>query len=417
MRNLQGICKLAIKGLLASKQRTLLTILSVSIGVASVVTLMSIGKGNEKIMVSRLESLGTNSLFITPGAVVEKGVKKAGSAITLTWEDADAIASSIKGVSVAPEAQASCTASYGGENMGTKAIGVTYQFEWIRKLKLKEGRFITPKDVESSSLVAVMGSKLAKEMFKGNRVVGSQVKLGPNYFEVVGLLESKGGTGMGYEDDSVFVPISTVVRRMVNVRTPEGGHSISCLTVEVAERGMVDQKIDEISDLLRKRHRLSVDQDDDFFITSMKEQIKMVNELSSSFTIFLTVIAMISLTVAGIGIMNIMMVSVSERTHEIGICKSIGAMKRDILTQFALEAFTLTVGGGAAGVALGIWGLPEAIDGIVRLMGSGEGTPCIISPDIIIMSFGIALATGLLFGLYPAYKASSLNPVDALRKK
>jgi putative ABC transport system permease protein len=179
---------------------------------------------------------------------------------------------------------------------------------------------------------------------------------------------------------------------------------------------MVDQKIDEISNLLRKRHRLSADQDDDFFITSMKEQIKMVNELSSSFTIFLTVIAMISLTVAGIGIMNIMMVSVAERTHEIGICKSIGAMKRDILTQFALEAFALTVGGGGVGVVLGIWGLPEAIDGIVRLMGSGGGTLCIISPDIIIMSFGIALATGLLFGLYPAYKASGLNPIDALKK-
>jgi putative ABC transport system permease protein len=416
MRTFQGICMLAIKGLLASKQRTLLTILSVSIGVASVVTLMSIGKGNEKIMVSQLESLGTKSLFISPGAVMEKGVRKGGSAITLTWEDADAIASLIQGVDVAPEAQASCQASYGGENMDTKAIGVMYKFEWVRKLKVKEGRFITPKDVESSSLVAVMGSKVAKEIFKGDRVVGSQIKLGDNYFQVVGLLESKAGAGMGYEDDSVFVPISTVVRRMVNVRTPEGGHSISCINVEVAERGMIDQKKDEITNLLRKRHRLREDQDDDFFITSMEEQIKMVNELSSSFTIFLSVIAMISLSVAGIGIMNIMMVSVSERTREIGICKSIGAMKKDILVQFALEAFVLTVGGGMLGIVLGIWGLPGIIDKIVRFMGSGGGTLCIVSPEIIMMSFIISMGTGLIFGLYPAYKASSLNPIDALRK-
>mgnify|MGYP001035465620 CR=1 FL=1 len=416
MKTFQGICKLAFKGLLASKQRTLLTILSVSIGVASVVTLMSIGKGNEQIMVSQLESLGTNSLFITPGAVVEKRVRKAGSAITLTWEDADAIASSVKGVDVVPEAQASCSASYGGENIDTKAIGVTYEFEWIRKLNLKEGRFITPEDVESSSLVAVMGNKVAKEIFKGDRVVGSQIKLGDNYFQVVGLLESKAGSGMGYEDDSVFVPISAVVRRMVNVRTPEGGHSISCITSEVKERSEIDQKKDEITNLLRKRHRLKADQDDDFFITSMEEQIKMVNELSSSFTIFLSVIAMISLSVAGIGIMNIMMVSVSERTREIGICKSMGAMKRDILVQFALEAFALTVGGGIVGIVLGIWGLPGMIDKIVRFMGSGGGTLCIVSPEIIMMSFIISMGTGLIFGLYPAYKASGLNPIDALRK-
>jgi putative ABC transport system permease protein len=416
MKVFQGILMLALKGLAASKQRSLLTILSVSIGVGSVVTLMSIGKGNEHIMVSQLESLGTNSLFVSPGATVERGVKKAGSAITLTWEDADAIASSIQGVDVAPEAQASCQASYGGENMGTKAIGVTYEFEWIRKLTVKDGRFISARDVDSSSLVAVMGSKVAKEIFKGERVVGSQIKLGDNYFEVVGLLESKEGAGLGYEDDSVFVPISAVVRRMVNVRTPGGGHSISCINVQVEDRSMIDAKTDEVTSLLHSRHRLGVDEDDDFFITSMKEQIKMVNELSSAYTIFLTVIAMISLAVAGIGIMNIMMVSVSERTREIGICKSIGAMKSDILLQFALEAFILTVGGGLLGVMLGLWGLPRIIEGIVQMVSGGGGVLCITSPDIVIMSLGIAIATGLAFGLYPAYKASNLNPIDALRK-
>jgi putative ABC transport system permease protein len=407
MRTVRNIWALAVKGLTASITRSLLTILAVAIGIGSVVTLMSMGKGNEQAMLKQLESLGGNSLIVDP-LVTEKG-----SAITLTWEDAEAIQLSVPGVEVAPEARTNVIASHNNETLPCSVSGIDPAFRWVRKVELKEGNFISPDDVESDAMVAVLGSRVADKLFPESQVIGKQIKLDKDYFEIIGVLQSKAGTGIGYEDDAVFVPISTVVRKMINIRTPNGGHSISRLSIAVEDESLIDQKIQEITTFLRGEHRLLPDEDDDFVITSMKEQIKVRSEIAAGNSVFLTAIALISLIVAGVGIMNIMMVSVKERTREIGIYKSIGAGKENILGQFALEACLLTVAGGGVGLLLGTLGLPKLIKGLVSLTSSRATIPpCVFSGDIII----IAMATGFFFGLYPAYKAATLNPVEALRK-
>lgn len=415
MKNLRNLWKMSLKGLGASKMRSSLTVLSVAIGVAAVISLVSMGQGNQKSMLQSLESLGSNLLFVLPGATTEGGIKgTTGSAITLTMEDAQAIADS-RDVIVAPEAKASIRASYKGKNIKTSVIGVTPEFEWVRNTPIKEGNFILPEDVKLQSTNCVLGNKAAQDLFgEAEEAMGKRIKLGDLYFKVVGILVSKGGGGLGYEDDSIFAPITTVIHKMYAVRAPRGERSISCISIKVPDRNEMDAEMNGITAFLHQRHGLTSSQENDFIIKSLKDMEDTVRGVSQSFTIFLAMIAMIALVVAGIGIMNIMMVSVTERTREIGILKSLGARRRDILTQFSLEALVLSIGGGGMGILIGCWGLPEALSGVVTLTG-GQPMANLISLDTIMMAFTVAVTTGLIFGAYPALRAAKLNPIDALR--
>lgn len=416
--NLTESFRVAMGSLVANKMRSALTMLGIIIGVGAVIALMSIGRGAQATVTKQIQGMGTNLLFITPGASREGGVRQAaGSAPTLTYEDAVAIgeSGSIPEVAaVAPELGTFAQVIAGSNNVNTRVIGVTPEYEDVRNFHPTEGEFITKQHVDSKSSVAVLGSSVATSLFPDGNALDQQISLGFGNrrlrFRVVGVLESKGAQAMGNQDDQIFIPLTTLQQRVFVQRTVRGGHMVSSINVQLVgdDRQVMNGAVEKIGDLLRQRHRTA---EDDFTIRSQEEMLATANQIMGVMTMLLGSIAGISLVVGGIGIMNIMLVSVTERTREIGIRKAVGAKRRDILVQFLVESVVVSAVGGAIGILLG--------SSLSHLIGSldfgGQKMETVVSPDAILLAFGVSTAIGIFFGIYPASRAARLNPIEALR--
>ena len=402
----------ALSSLGSNKLRTTLALLGIVIGVAAVIATMSVGQGAQQSITSRIESLGTNLLFVRPGAAA------LGEPSSLTLQDAFALVDPTFAPAVAaaaPELNTSGRLVVGRENTFGQIVGVTPEYEKVRNYSVASGQFVSAAHVTAISDVAVLGSNIAETLFGFRDPVGQNVRISAGQsanarqFTVIGVLESRGGTALGNFDNQVLVPITTVYYRMGSERTVHGDITVNSINVQIAEDAVMEDAVRQITTVLRLRHHLS--NEDDFTITSQEEAIETLEGTTQTFVIFLGAIAGISLLVGGIGIMNIMLVSVTERTREIGIRKAMGAKWRDILSQFVSEATLLSLGGGLVGAALGV-GLSMALDG--RDLG-GQVFLTAVSGNIIVLAVSVAVIIGLFFGIYPAARAANLHPIEALR--
>jgi putative ABC transport system permease protein len=407
----------ALQALTANKLRSALTMLGIVIGVGSVITLMAVGQGAQKDITGRIRGLGTNLLFVRP-APVEAGGGFEGEALTLVDTDASAIDDPgrfpyIDGVT-AQTITFTANFSYRGKVVRAPATGVNPNYEYVREFYVANGSFITQPDVDRKGLVAVFGSRTAADLFGDKNPIGETVRLSVGAgrfsisftFRVIGVMEAKGATATGDEDEKVLLPLPTMQARIPFLRNPQGLSNIAQITVRLRDRKYMAQAKEEIKQLLLDRHG-----QEDFIIVSQEDLISTVTDVSKTLTILLASIAGISLVVGGIGIMNIMLVSVTERTREIGIRKAVGARRRDIMMQFLVEALTVTLVGGAIGIALGM-----AAAGLAngRTIGDRQ-VATLVTPFSVIVAFGVSAIVGVFFGIYPAFSASRLNPIQALR--
>ncbi len=396
-------------GIATHKLRSLLTILGIVIGVAAVIALMSLGRGAEKEILSRIESMGSDRITIRPGVSVGSGGFRsaAGSAQTLTQEDAVAIAEQVAYVdSVSPTYSTSLQLIVGGENMNASVSGVTPEYQEIRDLEIASGAFFSDYEYQRGAKVVVLGSEVKETLFGNANPIGQQMRMGGNIVRVIGILESK-GAGFGSPDDAILIPLTAMQQMVAQPRTAQGKRVVSSIELTVSNEEQTAYAMEEITSLLRTSHRLGPNIDDDFSIRSMQELSEILSETIGTMTLLLGAIAAISLLVGGIGVMNIMLVSVLERTREIGIRKALGARERDIWIQFLLEAAFLSLAGGIIGVILG-W----TISFVVNRMGL---MTTVVSADIVILAVSVSVGIGLFFGFYPAWNASRLNPIEALR--
>ncbi|MBI4299518.1 MAG: ABC transporter permease [Chloroflexi bacterium] len=404
---------MAVKALDTNKLRSALTVLGIIIGVGAVISVMSIGRGTAANVTSRIEGLGSNLLFVSPGATNQGGVRgAAGSAATLTVDDATALVDPVMApavVATAPEARAFGQMVAGGNNANSQIIGTTSDYQYIRNYPIGSGEFITDQNVASRSTVVVLGSGVAGTLFPGADPIDQVVRINNQQFRVQGVLEPGGGTDFFSRDQAVLMPITTMLYRFQAQRTARGGASVQSIDVQVVSSKQMENAKLQVADILRERHRVTGQ--DDFTITSQQDILGAAAETANIFTIFLGSIAGIALLVGGIGIMNIMLVSVTERTREIGIRKAVGAKRKDVMLQFTLEATILSLGGGIAGAGVGL-GISRLIE---RLSLNGQKLQTLVTPDIIILAVSVSAAIGLLFGIYPALRASRLNPIEALR--
>ncbi len=393
----------ALSGLAANKLRAALTMLGVIIGVAAVVALLSVGQGVEGTVTAQIQSIGTNLVLIGPDV---------GQGGQLTNADLEAIRDpfNVPTVSQATarlQDQARVTA--GGETLWTTISGTTPEYLSVRNFEMSMGEFITPDDLDRRARVAVLGWDAYEELF-GLEVypVGQKIKINGTPFRVVGVLAPKGGVGVTNEDNFVFVPLTTAQGRLFPQRRAGGQPVVSTIMVTVVSEEQMEAASQQLTEVLRARHRLGPDDPDDFVIFGQDELLDVFGSITSILTVFLGAIAGVSLLVGGIGIMNIMLVSVTERTREIGIRKAVGALRRDILIQFLIEALVLSLLGGLLGLALGL----ALTEGIGRL--SPDLSPA-VEPGVLVVAVGFAAAVGLFFGLYPAMRAARLRPIEALR--
>ena len=395
---------IALRALRRNKMRSTLTALGIIIGVASVVAMVALGNGAQARIQSQISSLGQNLLTIFAGSRRAGGVNSGlGSASVLTLADADAIGREVPDVvAVSPEDTTSAQAIANGRNWSTTIAGESPEYLKIRDWKLVSGSMFTERDIRSATKVAVIGSQTAHELFGPLNPVGQTVRVKNIPFVIIGLLESK-GTGMGgmSQDDRLIVPYTTAMRLLT------GDKYLRSINVQISGADRMEAAEQQITSLLRQCHRLSAGRADDFNIFNQKEIADTVNSVSTIITLLLGAIGGISLLVGGIGIMNIMLVSVTERTREIGIRIAVGAQPGDILLQFLIEAITLSLLGGTIGVLLGV--------GASNLVGHFTSFVPIVSAGSIILAFGVSCAVGIFFGFYPARKAALLNPIDALR--
>jgi putative ABC transport system permease protein len=407
------IILIAGRSLFANKLRSVLTILGIIIGVAAVVAMLSIGRGAQNVIDAQLHGLGTNLLFVLPGGSSIAGIQgESGTVGTLTLADADAIADPINVpavVAVAPVLNATGQVVYQDRNTRPRIMGVTPEFERVRNSSLLVGEFIQPGHVASRSNVALVGSTVTNNLFGDEDPLGKWLRINNVPFRVIGVLQKKGATGFIDQDDVVLVPITTVQSRLVDSGSYRGGSTITGINVQVASSDQMEEAVEQISTVLRKRHRIRYE--DDFDIIGQDEVLRTANQVIGIFTFFLGSVAAISLIVGGIGIMNIMLVSVTERTREIGIRKAVGATRRDILVQFLAEALILTNVGGLTGVLAGL-GMTNAISSVD--IGGLTLNPS-VEIDAIVLAIGFSTMIGLIFGLYPARHAARLNPIEALR--
>ncbi|MBT4511627.1 MAG: FtsX-like permease family protein [Chloroflexi bacterium] len=405
---------IALRGIFANRLRSSLTILGVIIGIASVIALSSVGEGSKQMITERIGSLGSNLLTVSSGAASQGFIRMGqGSSQTLTYEDASAIASSpdVTAVkAVAPEASTNAQVVAGGENVNARVYGVTPEYEEVRAKTVAGGNFITQTDVDTSASVAVLGSGVGEDLFGQMNPVGQTIKIDKRPYTVVGILESE--EGMMGSDDSIFIPITSVMNRLSPQRDSEGDHVIGSIYLQAVGDNQNDLAIAQVTEVLQDEHRIALGDEDDFSISSMQDIEETLTETSDTLTMLLTITAAIALLVAGLGIMNIMLVSVTERTREIGIRKAVGAKRRNILMQFLLEALTISVIGGLIGIGAGI-GASKLLSGSITMNFSEIET--VVTLDTVIIAFFVALGVGIVAGVYPAFRASRLNPIDALR--
>ncbi|MBI2831050.1 MAG: ABC transporter permease [Chloroflexi bacterium] len=396
-------------GVVTHKLRSFLAMLGIVIGVAAVIALMSIGKGVEASIISNVKGLGSNLLFIQPGSTSAGGVRSDfGSARTLTLEDAEAIAAEIPDVqAVAPFNSSGVQAVVKGQNSFARVTGITPQYQDAFNLQPVDGDLISDYDYQTAAAVAVLGSQQAQLLFGEDDAVGQTLRLGRMNLRVIGVLQSKGQSIMGSADQSVLVPLTYMQRTMNQPKTNRGDRIVNSIVISVTDPSKSQEVIGNITSLLRYRHQLIQNQDDDFSITSQQDIVNTLSQAMNSMTLLLGAIAGISLLVGGIGVMNIMLVSVIERTREIGIRMALGSSGWNIRLQFLIESAFLTFAGGIIGVATG-WGASY-------LMSKMANMATVVSPDIVIMAVSVSIGIGMFFGLYPAWQASRLEPVEALR--
>jgi len=416
--NIAESIRVAMRALGANKLRGILTMLGVIIGVAAVIALMSLGKGAQAQITEQVQSLGTNLIFITPGQQRQQGNVRtgAGNAQTLSYDDAKSIQTSLGSLvkNVSPERTVpGAHLIVNGQNWQTRILGVAPEYEAVHNFHVANGEFISPANLDSASRVIVLGAGVAQNLFGDDDPVDQTVRISTfgrsgTTARVIGVMESKGGGGFQNLDDQAFMPLTTVGRRLFPARTAQAAEQVNNIADEVASEDLVDTAVQDVADLLRTRHRVA---QDDFVISTQKDFLSAVSQITGMFTAFLGAIAGISLVVGGIGIMNIMLVSVTERTREIGIRKAVGARRRDILTQFLIEAIVVSVAGGITGILIGT-GISKIVS---RLDLNGQSIPSIVAPEAVVLAFSVSAAVGLFFGIYPAMRASRLNPIDALR--
>jgi len=408
----------AWNGLNANKMRSGLTMLGVIIGVAAVIALLSIGQGVQASITGSITGAGSNLLFVAPGSFSMGGVETpSGSAASLTYADAQAIADPRNvpdAALVAPEFTASTQVIFGSVNINTKITGITPEYLMAIGLDVGRGRFISEGDVSGRGTVAVLGSDAARDLFGGFDPIGQKIKVaipgvggGRISLTVVGVLSPQGGSRFSDPDNAILVPITTAQTRIFDGRNARGETIVTSVNVEAASDDRVDEVTDQINTLLLRRHGFKPGEEGDFSVVSQADLLATITQVTNILVVFLGAIAAISLLVGGIGIMNIMLVSVTERTREIGLRKAMGARKLDILTQFLLEAVILSLAGGAIGIALGV--------GIALLVNSSGVTSAIITSQSIILAASFSVAVGLFFGIYPANRAAGLLPIEALR--
>jgi putative ABC transport system permease protein len=402
--SLLELIRLAVARLGTSRLRTLLTMLGIIIGVASVVALAAVGQGATSGITSRLEGLGTNLLTVNAGASFSGGTRGAfGSATTLSLDDATAVGQLPGVAAIAPQLSSSAFVVAGSENTTTTVIGTTPGYPLVENYQVWQGTFLTDTSVEAGLRVAVLGATTASDLGLGANAVGTDVIIGGIPFRVIGILQTKGGTGFQSPDDEVLIPISTMRHYFAGDRTS----TIRSIGVSVATKDQMDSVDTAITALLRSRHNLASSESNDFTVSNQTQLIDTASAVSTTLSLLLGGIASISLIVGGIGIMNIMLVSVRERTREIGIRKAIGARKRDILLQFLVEALTISLIGGLLGVVAGL--IASAV------IGALAGWGFMFSPITIAVATFFSLVIGVVFGVWPARQAAQLDPITALR--
>ena len=406
--------RVAMLALAANKLRSSLTMLGIIIGVGAVIALMSIGRGVEKYVTDQFASAGTNLLYIVPGQLSEGSPQeRARSSGILTLSDSNAIANPLQVpdvFAVAPEVSGSAVVSKGNKDLGVSVNGVTASYQDVRSWEPAIGAFIAAIDVQERSRVVVIGSNVYGKLFDPNEdPVGQTIHVNNLLFRVIGVMEERGGGGFGGNlDEAVFIPLTTVQDRLFRRRTVSGDYRVNVIYASVRSEDRMDAAQEQISELLRQRHNIAFLGEDDFAIINQADLISIFGDILSALTLFLSAIAFISLLVGGIGIMNIMLVSVTERTREIGLRKAVGAKRRNVLSQFLIEAVTLSLIGGMLGIALGAGGAVAATSFV-------DDFSAVVGFDAIAIAILFSMAVGLFFGIYPAYRASRLNPIDALR--
>ena len=403
--NFANLLKIALRALNNNKMRGFLTMLGIIIGVASVITMLAIGQGSKRSIRAQISEMGSNMIMVHPGAERRGGVRQDPASMqSLKLEDYQAIASETRYVSsTSPSVSSSGQTIYGANNYPTSVYGVNQDYLDIRKYTVGEGELFTDQDILTSAKVCLVGKTIVDNLFtNGEDPLGKVIRFNKIPFKIIGVLTSKGYNSMGMDqDDLILAPYTTIQKRVLAITHLQGIYA-SALTED-----MTEQAEEEISDLLRRNHKLEKGDDDDFTIRSQQELSSMMSSTTDMMTVLLACIAGISLLVGGIGIMNIMYVSVTERTREIGLRMSIGAKGRDILAQFLLEAILISVTGGIIGVLLGI--------GAAYIVKIVLGWPVFVQVYSVVLSFVVCTVTGIFFGWYPAQKASDLDPIEAIR--
>ena len=405
--NLGECIRIALQGLAANKMRAMLTMLGIIIGVGAVITMIAVGQGARQKTLGQIQALGTNVLIIQSGQTKSGGVfGGAGSFRNIKFEDLDAILKKAPAVAaVSGEDITQAQVKGGGTNTNTSVIGVGADYADIRNFTIADGRFFTPRDLRARSPVCILGAKVAADFFKGKSALNQRVRINSASYRVVGVMARKGQVGSQNADDQVFLPLSTFQGKLG--RWWWRGR-VATADIQAVSADKMDEASAQIAALMRQLHHVKPDRPDDITINNQAEIAAVAEQTTRTFTFLLASIAGVSLLVGGIGIMNIMLVSVTERTREIGVRKAIGAKRRDILWQFLIESVVLSLLGGVIGIALGIGG--------AVLLGhlSDDYTPILTLPPVL-LAFGFAAAVGIFFGFYPAQKASRLTPIEALR--
>ena len=400
-----NLIKIAVRALANNKLRGFLTMLGIIIGVASVITMLAIGQGSKRSIQAQISEMGSNMIMIHPGADVRGGVRQDASAMeTLKLQDYEDIVDETRFVSaVSPSVNSSGQAIYGANNAPTTVYGISPDYLEIRRYKVEDGDMFTEQDIQTAAKVCVVGKTVVDNLFPdGSNPVGKVIRFQKLPFRIVGVLESKGYNSMGMDqDDLILAPYTTIQKKVLAITHLQG------ITCSALKEEYTDQAIDEISEILRRNHKLKESDDDDFTIRSQQELSTMLTSTTDMMTVLLAAVAGISLLVGGIGIMNIMYVSVTERTREIGLRMSIGAKGIDILAQFLIESILISVTGGLIGVVFGV-GAALVVNGVAHF-------PIYIQPWSVILSFAVCTVTGVFFGWYPAKKAAQLDPIESIR--
>ena len=403
--NTTNLLKIALRALANNKLRGFLTMLGIIIGVASVITMLAIGQGSKRSIQAQISEMGSNMIMIQPGADMRGGVRQDASAMeTLKLQDYEDIVNETRYVSAtSPSVNSSGQVIYGANNAPTTVYGISPDYMEIRRYAVEDGDMFSDQDVQTAAKVCVIGKTVVDNLFPGGEnPVGRVIRFQKLPFRVVGVLKSKGYNSMGMDqDDLILAPYTTIQKKILAITHLQG------ITCSALKEEYTDQAIDEISEILRRNHRLRETDDDDFTIRSMQELSTMLTSTTDIMTTLLAAVAGISLLVGGIGIMNIMYVSVTERTREIGLRMSIGAKGMDILAQFLIESILISVTGGLIGVLFGV--------GAALIVNVVAHFPIYIQPWSVLLSFVVCTVTGVFFGWYPAKKAAQLDPIEAIR--